>query len=353
MISDLEIPFDQVTYRDGQLLTALDMRNDQQRDERLSRLHMRYLHDTWGIALGFEVTQIIHVEGVIKRVDSGGTAVSVGPGYAVDIHGRPVLLSNPPVSPSLPKVDGHASFVLTVSYQNGGTFYSPSELEGLCLSSDFNLRHERPVFTWKRPMAVRFGQEIPLVQINVLDGAIQGELDFRVRRYTQPIVRPHMAWGTTEKRRTGWSEWTGKDDQTLGVNRGLEVKVDTSDAGFTKNPFYFVILDRSADEMPNDSSNPDAQGTESTLFLDGLRFITDADWKGFTYRIFQPEFDDDSGPLQPGDAETLGWSLFWLGVEPVTGCEPKFDELLTFTLAGFPAFPFFQVARPQSRTNEV
>ena len=349
MISDLEIPFDQVTYRDGQLLTALDIGSDQQRDDRLSRLHMRYLHDTWGIALGFEVTQVIHEEDGIKRVDSGGAAVSVGPGYAVDIHGRPVLLSNPPVSPSLPKVNGHSSFVLTVSYQDGGTFRSRSELESLCLSSDFNPRHERPVFAWKRPATVRIGPQIPLVQINILDGIIQGELDFRVRRYTQPIVRPHMAWGTTEKRRTGWKVWTGKDDQPLGINRGLEAKVDTSDAGFTKNPFYFAILDRRADEGPNDSSNSDALGTESTLFLDGLRFVTDTDREGFTYRIFQP----DSEPLKPGDAETLGWSLVWLGVEPVTGCEPKFDELLTFTLAGFPAFPFFQVARPQSRTKEV
>ncbi len=351
MTGDLEIPFDQVTYRDGQLLSALDMGNDQQRDDRLRRLHMRYLHDTWGIAVGFEVTQIIQTEGGIASVDSGGTGVSVGPGYAADHWGRDILLPNPPLSLSIPKVDGRASFVLTMSYQDDSAFRNRTELENVCLNSGFDLRHERPVFAWKRPAAVRFGSQIPLVQINILDGIIQGELDFRVRRYTQPFVRPHMAWGATEKRRSGWKVWTGKDGNFLGLaeKQGLEVKVDTSDAGFTKNPFYFAILDRSADEKQNNSANSDAVDMESTLFLDGLRFITDADREGFTYRIFQP----DSILPKPGEAEGFGWSLFWLGVEPVTGCEPKFNLQLAFTLAGFPAFPFFQAARPPFRTNEV
>lgn len=346
MTSDLEIPFDRVTYRDGQLLTALDMNNDRQRDERLRRLHMRYLHQTWGIALGFEVTQVIMLEGELKPVDSGGTAVSVGSGYAVDTLGRDVLSPDPPISPTLPEVDGRKSFVLTVSYQDDSAFGNRAELESLCLNSDIDLRHERPVFSWKRPVEVRFGPEIPLVQITILDGIIQGELDFRVRRYTQPFVRPHMDWGSTEKRRTGWKVWTGKDNSPLrlGHIRSLEVKVDTSDAGFTKTPFYFAILDRRTDKGKNSSSNSDVPDVESTLFLDGLRFITDASRVSFTYRVFQSDFNNDELLPDPGSAEQLGWSLFWLGVEPVTGCKPKFNPLLTFTRAGFPMTQFFRTA---------
>ena len=55
MAKGLEIPFDRVTWRDGQLLTANDMQSDQTRDSRLWQLHTRYLHDTWGIAIGFAV----------------------------------------------------------------------------------------------------------------------------------------------------------------------------------------------------------------------------------------------------------------------------------------------------------
>ncbi len=348
MRSDLEIPFDQVTYRDGQLLTALDMENDRQRDNRLGHLHTHYLHDTWGIALGFEVTQVMQVAGRSEPVNSGGTAVSVGPGYAVDSSGRSILLPNPPVSPSIPRVDGRASLVLTVSYQNDSAFRNRAELENLCLSSDFDPRHERPIFAWKRPAAVRFGPEIPLVQILIEDGVIQSELDFRVRRYTQPFVRPHMAWGTTEKRRTGWSAWTGEDDQPLdlGVSQGLQVQVDTSDAGFTKNPFYFAILDREREETTvNSTSTDEPCKMESTLFLDGLRFITDANRESFTYRIFQPESEQFEALPEPGEAESCGWSLFWLGIEPVTGCEPKYNPLLTFTWAGFPIVRFLQIAQ--------
>ena len=57
MAHDLDIPFDRITYRDGQLLTALDLSDEQRRHDRLRRLHVRYLHDTWGIALGLEVRQ--------------------------------------------------------------------------------------------------------------------------------------------------------------------------------------------------------------------------------------------------------------------------------------------------------
>src|SRR5712691_6747461 len=105
MISDLDIPFDRITYRDGQLLTALDLSDEQRRYDRLRRLHVRYLHDTWGIALGFEVHQA-----------ADNRAVVVGPGYAVDGTGRDISLAES-IHITVPPILDLTPVVLTMRYQ--------------------------------------------------------------------------------------------------------------------------------------------------------------------------------------------------------------------------------------------
>jgi len=53
--AELQTPFDRVTYREGQLLASRDLHDDFDTAERLRRMHTRFLHYTWGIALGFSV----------------------------------------------------------------------------------------------------------------------------------------------------------------------------------------------------------------------------------------------------------------------------------------------------------
>ena len=76
MTHDLEIPFERVTYRRGQRLEARDLHDDHRRDARLRELHVRHLHDTWGIALGFEVTGIRDTGSGAAR---NATGILVGP----------------------------------------------------------------------------------------------------------------------------------------------------------------------------------------------------------------------------------------------------------------------------------
>jgi hypothetical protein len=337
MASDLDIPFDRVTYRDGQLLTALDLRDDLRRDARLRRLHTRYLHDTWGIALGFEVTQVGDKG---ERVEKGGKAVAVGPGYAVDGTGRDILLAE---NIHLTVPYGHApeAFVLTVSYQEDAAFRDRPHLASVCLSGGLDPSHERANFAWRRPEEVRFGPEVPLVQVFVADGVIQGELDFRVRRNARALVRPHIGWGATELDRTRWVERVSKvtiDKQQVEV-RVLEVEVDTSEAGFTRAPYYFALLQgdfghRGNGEEPLFESDLWPSSTEPAFFLDTFGFISHAAEESFTYRIGdQPPF---KRIIQPSEAKSRRWRISWLGIEPVTGCEPALNLAWLFVLAGFP-----------------
>ena len=52
---DIAAPFDRITWRDGQTLTAADLAAEQSEADRLRRLHIRYLHGVWGVAEGLQV----------------------------------------------------------------------------------------------------------------------------------------------------------------------------------------------------------------------------------------------------------------------------------------------------------
>jgi hypothetical protein len=67
-----------VNFVDGQLLTADDLRADQDYHRRMRYLHNRLLHG-WGIVDGY-------------HVEDAGRGVLVGPGFAIDSHGRELVL---------------------------------------------------------------------------------------------------------------------------------------------------------------------------------------------------------------------------------------------------------------------
>ena len=77
----LEIPLERITWRDGQLLASRDLRDEIRGDDRFRHLHVRYLHRSWGIVTGFEVTAL------------GPQTLRVAPGFALDIEGRELLLA--------------------------------------------------------------------------------------------------------------------------------------------------------------------------------------------------------------------------------------------------------------------
>lgn len=324
MTDNLIIPVDRITYRQGQRLTARDLDDDDQgRDARLRRLHTRYLHDTWGIAMGFEISQA-----------SGGTEVQIGRGYAVDAVGRDILLAED-LPLRVPNQPGEQPFVLTMRYREDAVFRQRPDLAALCLSGGHDPRRERPVFTWRRPDEVRFGPEVPLVQVTAKDGVIQTDLDFRVQRKARPLVRPHMGWDTTEPGRTGWRVW-----RTGYRQLGLEVAVDTSEAGFTRTPHYFATLQGDFSRLPVGESSwfPDLGSAEieNSFFLDNFHFITQAGPESFIYRLIMLEGFPFGESVSVTEAENREWTLSWLGLEPVAGCGPGVDPLNLYFPSGLP-----------------
>jgi hypothetical protein len=315
MWNDLEIPFKRVTYRDGQLLTACDLHADRMRDDRLRRLHVRHLHETWGIALGFQV----------RLADQQGKAVLVQPGYAVDIAGRDILLSEN-LSLKTLNDEGPALWVLTVRYQEDRVFQDRHDLDGLCIADGNDLQQERPFFTWQRADEVRFGLHVPLAAAKVTGGRIQAPLNLRVRRYAKRMVRPHIGMGFIEPEEAEWRHWrAGADSGGSGLAVGIELSVDTSEAGFTQTPHYFAWLLLEPTYL-YEHVNPIAFSTAmlNTSPMNGMSYITHPTRNSFVFRVWTGMHSNFIAC-----SDFLGIS--WCGIQPMLGCEPRLDILRAIT----------------------
>jgi hypothetical protein len=173
---------------------------------------------------------------------------------------------------------------------------------------------------------VLFGPEIPLVMITAAAGKIAGPLRFRVRRNARPLSRPHISAGETDPGRTGWSD--APSSSSVGF---LQVIVDTSEAGFMSTPFYLARLRTDyRDVIEIAAGGGSASGNGIVFPLDGLICISEATSRSFTLRILQEPALQSGLRAPAAAAERRGWAVEWVGVEPVSGCEPRIDVTRIF-----------------------
>src|SRR4051794_25048822 len=197
MLSELEIPFDRVTWRDGQLLTARDFNDDHHRDDRLRRLHLLYLHGAasgnWGIVVGFDVTAKLN-----------DTFVTVHAGYGVDGQGQELLLAND-LRIDVPSAQS-GNLVLTASWRADSGYAKPLTLTGVCECCGLNLRWEQPVFAWKPPAKVSVGEEIPLGRFDIGGGRVLAIGPGGARRYMRALKGQRTATDITPAGNTNWTD---------------------------------------------------------------------------------------------------------------------------------------------------
>jgi hypothetical protein len=300
---DLQVPFDRVTYRDGQLLASRDLQDDVRANQRLRALHTRYLHGTWGIALGFEVSGAVN-----------DTTVRIGPGYATDDQGRELVLAET-LDVAVPETSDTAMLVLVMTYQADAQFRPRPEVDAVCLGVGLNPRDERPLIAWRTPDQMQFGPDVPLATAIVHNGALISPPGLQVRRYAARQIRPHVGFATITPVFQG------------DANRAT-VEVDTSEAGFTTTPTYVAKLD----------FDPTSRIGAVLLPLLPFAFIETASPTGFRYvipirrtaNLENPAFERRAISRPPAPSITLSW----VGFEPVSGCEPHINPLLIFTLGG-------------------
>jgi hypothetical protein len=111
--------------------------------------------------------------------------------------------------------------------------------------------------------------------------------------------------------------------------------VDTSEAGFMGTPYYSARVHtdyRDATEIATGGGS--ARGKGIAFPMDGVIFMSDANERRFTLCIIQEPTLGFGLLNSAAAAERRGWTVEWMGVQPVSGCEPGIDARRIFDRAG-------------------
>jgi hypothetical protein len=272
---------DRVRFVPGALLASADLRDEVAAQARAREMHVRAVHGTWGIALGY-------------AAGIAGPWIIVGPGIAYDCHGHE-LVSDRTVALAPPEAPGGKErwYDLAVRRLGDDALHGA---EALCGRG----RRERPRFTWTPVDApapgLQVGEAVPVARVRAGAGAV-AELSFASRRAARPAAASRVAAGSVALE--------------LRVQEALfsTHAIDTSAGGFAATPSYFASLSVAESSQA---------GPLHQNWLDGpMLSISDRSRDGFTLTVrfgtWDSDYFDESEPPV---------ALDWIGVEPIHGCWP-------------------------------
>lgn len=202
---------DRIGFRADQRLLRSDLAQCSQRTRTLLELHTARVHDVWGVASGF-----------LCAYDVATDTVAVGPGVALDSHGRQLVnpttrTLRPPPDPEGAQLVAHW---LTESVPGCPPRGFPDERSGLrWLPADH---------------APRLGAEVPIARLGVAADGAGLTVDTSSRPVAHGLVRPkivtgHVLQGTASVQGS-FANWS--------------MFVSTAGAGFVSpSPVYVVSLE--------------------------------------------------------------------------------------------------------------
>jgi hypothetical protein len=304
MAAGISIPdLERVTFYDGQRLTAHDLSEAQRALRELRWLHNRSLH-AWGIAFGLSVSG-----------QKGDTQVTVSPGYALDCHGREIVLTEPrrllvpPVAENVRGEEPSPAFYLTIAYPEDDQLVLREHRDGACGANGATRLAETPGIHWLQ--AHRHGLDVVLAQAWVENCRLDRALSFRERRSARPPRQPHIASGETDANGTVWTQVSVTTTAGVEERIGFATKVDTSAAGFQSTPAY--------------QAHVVGQGVKSEpgrrYVVAGIPQIRAARQDSFELLVVMPQgfiLGEGGIALNPADALEAGelnWRVVWMGVE--------------------------------------
>ena len=310
------LEFDRFKYRQGQLLASRDFRDRQQMEDALRWMHNSSdYHNAWGIAIGYEIS----LSGDAQNNWGPADTLTISPGIAYDCYGRELILRTPRLftrdiletlrAPEDPSRDN--TFYLVIRY----LIAKHGKMQSYCSGSPNSFIVPEPIFCWKEKCNIQFGIEVPILAVTFTEtgnGAIATVERYLANR-VRPLARPRFAFGQTIRSRTPWQLWqyvppasspgtSAVALRIVTINFGLEVKLDTSDAGFKNAPCFFAWLSGDLGSTGKDILTP---------FIS----LTDERADGFTLRALFHNFQNSSGRLQGKAANKSGNPLTGVSID--------------------------------------
>ena len=281
---------ERITFYQGELLTADDLTALDDNNRELRWLHNRSLHN-WGIGFGLEA------QGAVAA-----TSVTVNPGYATDILGHEIILSNP-LSLPIPAISSGSYYLVanwlddateTVVQQNSAT---PCNAGGAVRLSD------APAIPWKNVAQLEFGIDVILCLITVRN-CVLSQISTAVRRYATCGSMFYLKAGLIDASTLTWIPWV-----VGGVTIGLTTTIDTSAARFQTAPSYMAQI---AGARSLTTTTP------ATIIIDFVS-VTNESPTGFTLQVGLPAgIGVNPDPIRDpssGLMAKLNWTVNWMGVE--------------------------------------
>ena len=299
--------FERLRYWQGQTLRSLDFRDQATFDLRLRRLHNRALHGVSGVSFGLGVT----------AVTGDSTVLDLACGVAYDGCGRELIVQR---ARRVAVPEGPAWLILRARPSAAPSSCCVAS-DPACLTEDARYLEQDTEVLWDP-----IGSATPVSGI-VLARFTDTGLDTSFRpRQARALTRPRLARGQTVRGNTPWQPWTIDEPDGKGgfLQRvvGVETRIDTSAAGFTRTPCYFARLDSFEWDLATSEFAP-------AFFPQ----VADATVDGFTFKLlmvettrrrYRPSFGtarvagttrgladrlqvevDDAGQLQKGDVIAL------------------------------------------------
>jgi hypothetical protein len=242
-------------YWQGQALRSRDLIAQTMFEEQLRWWHNRAVHHAYGILKGFEV-------------EKDGKVVLVSAGLAYDAFGRPLRLSRD-TEVSLPKPCEKRSekwmlVVRAMTIQLGGR-NDQNALETVCVGETrrkkLNSSHIHLEWKPERQFNYRDGVAIALVQIDGTGKLL--DLSQECLSRICPRGVPYLVNGETILGHTSWQIW---NEGGRAGSFGVQVRIDTSAAGFVRSPIYVAsITPLHAPTLPT--------------------YVTEVSDSGFTFRV--------------------------------------------------------------------
>jgi hypothetical protein len=276
---DISMPLDRLLWRDGQRLTAADFRSDLRSADRMRALHIRYLHRTSGVVEGLEIASNPFASAIVNA------------GVALNGEGYVLLLPKITAAPNLPKLAQTATLYLVLSPadEGGGCGSSAPDLSTLCTGAATVQARIQATLAWKTVGEVVVGRDVLLARALVAAGAITGAIDTTIRHRAATMNQSRIWSDTTVTGQTGWTDIASK------ILPGIEVNVDTSDAGFVTTPVYVAQVSGGASLA--------------------AQSITSVDNTGFTFQLYFPASRMGIDVPNAETAESSGWTVTWFGSE--------------------------------------
>jgi hypothetical protein len=310
---------ERLQFFNGQRLFADDLQGIEAFNREMRWLHNRSLHQS-GIGNGFAV-----------RADKGDREVWIGPGYALDAHGREIVLTQPltlQVPPVSADDDGNpVAYDLAVRYPEDEYLEEAETRAGVCGAYGVVRREEAPVFCWirlardvrdqltamdpKLKQAVENGMLITVARVKVLDCRLHRFVSVAERRDARPDRLPYIACDVVEQ--VAWEVTASSVTERRCGRDILTADIETKDAGFEITPCYMAAI-----------LGPRRRRMESihhefvdVLLVDRVH-VQEPRHDGFTALVVV-DLVPSSGIVRSAEVDEAwfreNWRLQWLGVE--------------------------------------